>query len=79
MKQKGSWKWRGLMPLMLGLLLTGCAGKSSDCELAAQPPATPSLPSSARQETQLSICSPSCSKALTAERANWQRRLTEVE
>lgn len=49
--------WPKAVPLMLNLLLAGCAGKSNDCAPAEQQPAVSSLPSSARQEPLPSWCS----------------------
>lgn len=66
-----------LMPLALALLLQACA--SNSVPIAApppKPPRIPALPPQARQPTPPSICSPTCSAALTTERANWQRSLT---
>ncbi|MOA33790.1 hypothetical protein D3C78_1551160 [compost metagenome] len=67
------------MLLLLSLLLTGCGSKLIDCAPADQLPAVPSLPSSARQESPPSWCSPNCSKALTEWRETSRQRLTGVE
>ncbi|MCY1462777.1 hypothetical protein D9M71_805860 [compost metagenome] len=75
----GNWIKRAPMLLLLSLLLTGCGSRSIDCARAGRQPAVPSLPSSARQESLPSWCSPNCLKALTVERENWRQRLTEVE
>ena len=65
--------------LLLPALLAGCAGKSIDCAPAEQPPAVPSLPSSARQEPLPSWCSGDCLKSLTEWREISQQRLSEAE
>ncbi len=74
-----NWNWPRAAPLLLSLLLAGCAGKSIDCSPAEQPPAVPSLPSSARQEPLPSWCSGDCLKSLTEWRAAAQQRLSEAE
>ncbi|GLO03281.1 hypothetical protein PPUJ13061_31790 [Pseudomonas putida] len=74
-----NWNWPKAAPLLLSLLLAGCAGKSPDCAPAEQQPAVPSLPSSARQEPLPSWCLGDCLKKLTEWRAAAQQRLSEVE
>ncbi|KVE23956.1 hypothetical protein WS67_21480 [Burkholderia singularis] len=56
----------------LFLLLTACASKSP-CLSGA--PAIPPLPPEARQPAPPSVCSPTCSAALTTARANWRNML----
>ena len=74
-----NWNWPKAAPLLLSLLLAGCAGKSPDCAPADLPPAVPSLPSSARQELLPSWCSGDCLKSLTEWREAARRRLSEAE
>ncbi len=74
-----NWNWPKVAPLLLSLLLAGCAGKSTDCAPAEQQPVTPSLPSSARQEPLPSWCSEDCFKSLTEWRETSRQRLSEVE
>ncbi|GLO34926.1 hypothetical protein PPUN14671_17590 [Pseudomonas putida] len=74
-----NWNWPKAAPLLLSLLLAGCAAKSPDCGMAAEPPVMPSLPSRARQEPLPSWCSGDCLKKLTEWRAAAQQRLSEVE
>ncbi len=70
---------RMLMLMALGMLLMGCSAKSIDCGPAVQPPATPSLPESARQGEAPSLCLPTCSKNLSTAIESWQTRLSEAE
>ena len=74
-----SLNWRRLVLLLPSLLLAGCAGKSAGCAQGIQPPAMPSLPSSARQEPLPSWCSGDCLKTLTEWRVAAQQRLSEAE
>ena len=68
---------RGLMLAALALLLTACAASSPPISPApVQAAQMPALPPQARQPQVPSICSPTCSSALTAERESWQRSLT---
>ncbi len=66
---------RALMLLLLLLLLTACASKSPRL---SQAPAIQLLRPEARQPATPSICSPTCSAALTRERASWQESLTSA-
>lgn len=69
--------WRpSLMLMPLLILLAGCA-PSLPVYVQTAPPAIPSLPSEARQGPTPSICSPSCSAALMAERERWLQSLTD--
>lgn len=66
---------RALMLSPLFLLLTACASKSPRSSPA---PAVPPLRPEARQRATPSICSPTCSAALTRERVSWQESLTNA-
>ena len=57
---------RLLMSLVFVLSLVGCAPAQTRW-LAPQSPMTPPLPTEARQEPLPSICSPTCSAALSIE------------
>mgnify|MGYP001637996763 CR=1 FL=1 len=57
---------RLLMLLALGVSVTGCAPAQTRW-LEPQPVEIPRLPPEARQEPQPSICSPTCSAALSIE------------
>jgi hypothetical protein len=67
-----------MLPLLV-LLLPACAGRPTPLPLDSQPvkpAAIPALPPQARQQPAPLFCSPTCSSALTSERATW---LTEQE
>jgi len=65
------------MPMLPALLLAGCAATSpTTSPPTVPPPRLAPLPDSARQTPQPSICSPSCSAALTSERERWRALLT---
>lgn len=74
-----NWNWPKAAPLLLSLLLAGCAGKSPGCAPATGLPAIPSLPSSARQEPLPPECLGDCLKMLTEWRESSLKRLSEVE
>lgn len=65
---------RLLMLLALVVSATGCAPAQTRW-LAPQSPETPPLPTEARQEPLPSICSPTCSAALSIE----LKRLRELQ
>lgn len=72
---------RLLMLLSLALLLTACAAKQTNLPLDSQPvkaAAIPALPPQARQPIVPSWCLPTCSSALTKERAIWQDLLIKA-
>lgn len=71
-------QWQKLLLVMLTMLLQACASKSPPVSPpAVDPPRVPTLPSEARQPTTPSICSPTCSGALTIEREVWRRKLID--
>ncbi len=74
-----NWNWLKAAPLVLSLLLSACAAKLPDCGTDTEQPATPSLPSSARQEPLPSWCSGDCLKSLTEWRETSRKRLSEAE
>ena len=74
-----SLNWRRIALLLPSLLLVGCAEKSAGCAPDIQPPAMPSLPSSAKQEPLPSWCSGDCLKTLIEWREAARQRLSEVE
>lgn len=61
MKQKGNWKWLGMMLLGLVMLSSACSSDTMRPSEGAEPAAMPSLPSSARQPKAKPECEPSCS------------------
>lgn len=63
--------------LLLALLVTGCA--SSSTPTSGPPALIPPLPAAARQPAMPSVCSPTCSAALTRERESWRQLLTLPE
>lgn len=67
---------RALMLLLPTLLLMGCAHESPNLSQPPEHPAIPPLPAQARQPAIPSMCLPTCSRALTAERETWQHMLT---
>lgn len=70
------WPRLVLMLMLPPWLLAGCE------TLRATPPAgpvVPPLPAQARQPAPPQWCSPTCSAALTRERASWQQQLTQPE
>lgn len=73
---------RFAMLLPLGLLLTACVARQTALPLDSQPvkpAAIPVLPLQGRQLPVTPLCSPTCSSALTNERAIWQQLLTKPE
>lgn len=64
-----------LLPIALAALATACSSASPLSRPVAGPQIPP-LPASARQPAAASICSPTCSDALTRERESWQQLLT---
>ncbi len=69
-----------LMLLVLPLLLQACvASLPATPPLFVKPPAIPALPKEARQPQIPSVCLPTCSAALTKDRASWQAMLTVPE
>ena len=69
---------RWLPLLVLTVLLTACAISSPpSCPPPepVPPPRIPALPVEARQPEAISICSPSCTDALTLDRENSRKRL----
>lgn len=69
-----------LMLLPIALLLTGCAGQLTTLPVDSQPvkrAAIPALPPQARQLPATPLCLPTCSSALTSERATWLKLLTK--
>lgn len=73
-----NWKTCGALPLMLVLLLQGCAGRLADLPLNSLP-AMPELPASARQGQTPPQCSPTCLSKWSQQAAQWQNRLTVPE
>ncbi|GEM_PF-2383877 len=71
-----NWKTCGALPLMLGLLLLGCAGKPGGLPLSSLP-AMPELPASARQGQTPPQCSPTCLEKWKQQAEQWQVRLTD--
>ena len=70
-----------LLSLLLTVSLTGCAAQPTALPVASQPvkaAAIPALPPQARQLPVPSWCLPTCSSALTSERAIWQDMLTKA-
>lgn len=67
---------RAMMLLPLALLASGCAHRSATLPCPS-PPEIPALPEAARQPPRPSICSPSCSSALTKERTDLLDMLTK--
>ncbi|UZV40214.1 hypothetical protein Acica_09 [Acidovorax phage Acica] len=66
-----------LMLALPSLLATGCAATSPPTSSpTVKPPKIEPLPEAARQTAAPSICSPTCSAALTTERENWRQLLT---
>lgn len=70
------WPRLVLMLMLPPWLLAGCETPRAQPLIA---PAVPPLPAQARQPAPLPWCLPTCSKALTAERENWRRQLTQPE
>lgn len=72
---------RRLAPMLPALLLC-LASCGHDSPLLLHPPPAPvipPLPAQARQPAPIPECSPTCSAALTSERASWLRMLTPPE
>lgn len=68
---------RSLMPLLLPVLVSACAGVSQPSPpVVVPPPAIPPLPEVARQPTPPPICSPTCSAGLTRLRTELLNMLT---
>lgn len=69
-----------LMLTALVLLVTACgATLQTTSSATVPPPSLAPLPESARQTAPPSICSPSCSAALTSERESWRSLLTTID
>ena len=69
---------RSLMPLLLPMLVSACAGVSQPSPpVVVPPPAIPPLPAVARQPTPPPICSPTCSAGLTRLRTELLNMLTQ--
>jgi hypothetical protein len=71
-----------LMLLPLALLLTACSSPPTTLPVDSQPvkpAAIPALPPQARQLPAPPLCLPTCSNALTSERATWLQLLTKPE
>lgn len=69
---------RSLMPLLLPMLVSACAGVSQPSPpVVVPPPAIPPLPAVARQPTPPPICSPTCSAGLTKLRTELLNMLTQ--
>ena len=69
------------VPTLLALLalLTACGQPPlQQPGPAVEPAKVPRLPKEARQPPTPAWCLPTCSSALTAERENWQRSLTNA-
>ncbi|KKY64169.1 hypothetical protein OA41_20485 [Klebsiella aerogenes] len=82
MKQTENLRRYVLKPLMLSLLVTGCAPHYQTSSASLQPvkPAGfQPLPQQARQEPRPPFCLPTCLTALTSERENWRNMLTGQE
>lgn len=71
-----------LTVIVLALLSTACATSSPPSSnaiaLTARQAQIPPLPDTSRQPVMPSVCSPTCSAALTSERESWQTRLTAL-
>ncbi|SEC24495.1 hypothetical protein SAMN05216178_3959 [Pseudomonas saponiphila] len=69
-----------LMLLPLALLLGACSAQSTISPAVSQPKAAaiPALPPQARQQPAQQWCLPTCSSALTNERASWQQMLIKA-
>ena len=80
MKHSQNWIKRLLMPVLLGLLVSGCATVSPSLPPpVVQPPAIPTLPMQARQPKSPPICLPTCSAGLTRLRMELLDSLTSPQ
>lgn len=78
MKRKPLLIARSLMPLLLPMLVSACAGVSQPLPpVVVPPPAIPPLPEVARQPTPPPICSPTCSAGLMRLRTELLNMLTQ--
>ncbi|EJM94990.1 hypothetical protein PMI34_00983 [Pseudomonas sp. GM74] len=71
-----------LMLLPLALLLAACSSPPTTLpvdSLPVKPAEIPALPPQARQLPAPPLCLPTCSNALTSERATWLQLLTKPE
>ena len=81
MDRKSLTRWLLMLPLIV-LLLTACAGTSTNSlgnSQLVKPATIPVLPMQAKQLPAPPWCLPTCLSALTKERESWQKLLTKPD
>ena len=78
MKFANNWMWQPLLPLLLALLVSGCATNSPLPAPQTEPPRNPPLPMEARQPTPPEACLPTCKEGWLKLRTELSNLLTKA-